>query len=418
MNSRQRVERAVNFQATDRIPVDLGGLRASGINAVAYDRLKRRMGIETPTRVHDTMQMLAEVELEVLDRLGGDVVPLDIVDRPWGQPPVRGVEKRLFCGQKVFVHPEVRISKQLDGSWTLDDSSGRPYAKMPHDGFYFDHVRPTMSGRQIDPKAFQPSPTVPDEDLEYLARRGQWLFENTDKAILGWGAGFSLLGLSFIMIKNITQGSLDEWLCMLMTEKPTAHDMMGRYVDATIERMRLYDQAAGKYCFAWGIASDDAGTQKGELIHPDLFAEMIVPHYRRLCDWAHRNTGRKTFLHSCGSIYHYIGHWIDAGIDILNPVQISAANMDPAGLMEQYGGRVVFWGGGCDTQHILPNGSSNEIAEHVRRNLDIFTARPGGYVFCQVHNIQQNVAVENIVAMYDAVHRYNEKSLKPNEFKN
>jgi len=182
--------------------------------------------------------------------------------------------------------------------------------------------------------------------------------------------------------------------------------MMGRYVDATIKRMKLYHEAVGPYCFGWGVASDDAGTQGREFLSPDLFREMIRPHYERLCGWVHAHTGWKTFLHSCGSICRCIPEWIDAGIDILNPVQISAANMEPERLMRKFGGRVVLWGGGCDTLRVLPFGTPDEVRQHVRHNLDVFTSRPGGYVFVQVHNIQQDVPVENVEAMFRAVHEF------------
>jgi uroporphyrinogen-III decarboxylase len=133
---------------------------------------------------------------------------------------------------------------------------------------------------------------------------------------------------------------------------------------------------------------------------------MIKPHYGRLCDWVHRHTGWKTYLHSCGSIYHYIPHWIEAGIDILNPVQISAANMEPERLMKEFGGQIVFWGGGCDTQRVLPLGTPDEVREHVRHNIEVFGSGEGGYVFTQVHNIQQNVPVENVEAMFEAAYHY------------
>ena len=239
-----------------------------------------------------------------------------------------------------------------------------------------------------------------------MAERGQYLYENTDKAILGWGACISMVGLSSLLVDNITQGSLDQWLVMLMSEKETAHEMMGRWVDAVIAQTELYHQAVGDYCFGWGIGSDDAGTQRRELLSPDLFAEMIKPHYKRLCDWVHDHTGWKTFLHSCGSVYQYIPQWIDAGVDILNPVQISAANMSPEKLMNEFGGQIVFWGGGCDTQKVLPLGTPEEVTAHVRHNLEVFTSGDGGYVFCQVHNIQQDVPVENITCMLAALNRY------------
>jgi uroporphyrinogen-III decarboxylase len=213
------------------------------------------------------------------------------------------------------------------------------------------------------------------------------------------------VGLSALLSDNITQGSLDQWLCMLMMEKETDHEMMARYVDAVICCMKLYHQAAGEYCFAWGVASDDAGTQRGGVMTAELFEEMIKPHYKRVCDWVHAHTKWKTLLHPCGSVYDYIPHWIEAGIDILNPVQISAANMEPERLVREFGGRVVFWGGGCDTQKVLPLGTPQEVREHVRHNIEVFSPG-GGYVFTQVHNIQQNVPVENVEAMLQAAYEF------------
>lgn len=407
MISRERVLRAVNFQRPDRVPIDLGGMRASGINAVVYERLKNGMGINTPTKINDTMQVLAEVELEVLERLHIDVVPLDAGNVEWsGMEAEQGKKRRLFCGLEVYFPPDSNITEERDGSWALRNGEGDIYARMPKGGYYFDFIRPTMASKRIDPALFKPSETVPEKKLETISQRARFLHEETDKAILGWGACITLMGLSALLAENITQDSLDEWLIMLVTEKETAHDMMGRYVEAVIKRMKLYHEAVGDRVFAWGIASDDAGTQRAELIAPELFAEMIKPHYRRLCDWVHKNTRWKTFLHSCGSIYHYIPEWIEAGVDILNPVQISAANMEPGRLMESFGGKIVFWGGGCDTQKVLPLGTPQEVREHVRENLNAFTRNDGGYVFNQVHNIQQNVPVENVEAMLEAAYEF------------
>ena len=407
MSSRERVLKAVNFEKPDRVPIDLGGMRASGINAVVYDKLKKRAGIQTPTKIHDNMQILAEVEFEVLDHLHADIIPLDVSDADWvGMKAEQGFAITLFCGQKVYFPPNTNIRKNNDGSWNLLDNDNKTYAHMPKDGLYFDFIKPTMSGSKIDPKAFNPRQTVSDEKLETIAQRCRYLYKNTDKAILGWGASISMLGLSALLSDNITQGSLDEWLCMLMTEKKTANEMMDKYVDATIKCLRLYHEAVGDYCFAWGVASDDAGTQRSSVISPELFVEMIKPHYKKLCDWVHNNTNWKTFLHSCGSIYNYIPEWIDAGIDIINPVQISATNMEPDRLVKDFGGKIVFWGGGCDTQKVLPLGTTEQIREHVKNNISIFGAGNGGYIFTQVHNIQQNVPVENVEAMFDAAYKY------------
>lgn len=405
MTSRERVMKAVNHEQPDRVPIDLSGCRASGINAVVYDQLKRRMGLRTPTKLLDKLQILAEVEPEVIERLHVDILPLETATARWaGMRPEEGIRRRLFAGQEVFFPPDANIRVDAEGGWLMCTAAGEPYARMPKEGYYFDYLRKSMSGR-IDPRAFQPSATVSDEELARFAARAKHLYENTDKALLGWGASISLMGMSWLLSDNITQGSLDEWLCMLMTEKETAREMMGRYTDATLAKLKLFHQAVGDRCFAWGVASDDGGTQRGELIRPDLFAEMIKPHYRRVCDWIHAHTNWKTFLHSCGSVYHYLPHWIEAGVDIFNPVQISAANMEPERLKREFGGKLVFWGGGCDTQRVLPQGTPEEIRAHVRRNIETF-APGGGFIFCQVHNIQQNVPVENVEAMFQAAYEF------------
>ena len=405
MTSRERVIKAINFETPDRVPIDLGAMRASGISAVVYEQLKRLHGVDTPTKTYDTMQILAEIEPAMLERLHVDVVPLEAATARWSEMSAAdGVAKQLFNGTTVHFPPGTDITVDPDGSWVLNKGGSR-VARMPKDGFYFDFIRPTMSGRTIDPDAFRPPSTVPDEDLDALARRAAHLYENTDKAILGWGAGISLMGLSALLSDNITQGALDQWLVMLVAEKATATEMMGRYTDATIECLKLYHQAVGERAQVWGVASDDGGTQRGTLLAPDLFREMIQPHYRRVCDWVHEHTGWKTFLHSCGSIYDYIPAWIEAGIDILNPVQISAEHMEPERLKREFGDRLVFWGGGCDTQQMLPHGTPDEIREHVRRNIEVFGAG-GGFVFTQVHNVQQDVPVENVEAMLEAAYEF------------
>ena len=409
MNSRERVRRAINFERPDRVPVDLGGMRASGISAAVYAQLKARLGLDGPIKILDSMQLLAEVEPEVLDVCHVDVVPLESGLAGWCRmPPSAGTPRTLFSGVEVRFPPQAKVREESDGSWVLLDAAGEPYARMPAGGLYFDFIRPTMAHTRIDPDKFQPADTVDDKELEEFARRAEFLYDNTDKAILGWGASISFFGLSALLSDNITQGSLDEWLCMLMTEKETAAEMMGRATDAAIARAKLYHQAAGDRIMVWGVASDDAGTQRAALVQPDIFREMILPHYKRFNDWVHANTGWKTFLHSCGSVYEYIEDWIGSGIDILNPVQISAAAMEPKRLMDEFGGRIVFWGGGCDTQQVLPRGTPEEVRNHVRSNIETFSggAGDGGFVFTQVHNIQADVPVANVAAMLEAAYEF------------
>jgi uroporphyrinogen-III decarboxylase len=408
MNSRERVARTTQFQQPDRVPIDLGGMKASGIAAVAFDRVRKRLGIQGLTRVQDPRFMIAAVDQDFLSRFHLDVVPLDLstvhslagCDQDW-------VQKELFDGTDVLMPPGTRIAEEANGDWVLLDTDGAPTTfRMPRNGFYFDDMA-FNTGRGIRPEEFNPPTSLPEETLELLAKYGRHLYRDTEYALLGWGGGVCFLGLSLITDRkaNVTMGMPSEWMVMLMTEKETCHEMMDRAVEASISCFRLLYQAIGDCCFAWGIASDDSGTQRGEFINPDLWEEMIKPHYRRLCEWVHKNTRWKTFLHCCGSIYHLIPHFIDAGIDILNPVQTSAANMDPARLKAEFGKRLVFWGGGCDTQSVLSRATPEEVREHVKERLGIF-APGGGFVFNQVHNVQANVPAENIIAMLEAAYEF------------
>ena len=409
MTSRERVLRTVNFQEADRVPIDLGAMKASGITVKAYNQLKARLGLHAPTHIWDPRLMIASVEEEVMRRFHADVVPLDVSsvmqdqahDSAWN--PVA-----LYQGAEGLLSPGTAVARDSEGRWALLDSAGNPTTfRMPREGFYFDDVAFNAPGAKIDPTAFRPVAGFPEEQLRALEARGRFLYQNTEYAMLGWGGGVCFLGLSLITdrMSNVTMGLPSEWMMMLMTEKETCHEMMDRSVDASIQCLAQLHDAVGDRCFAWGIAADDSGTQRGEFIRPDLWAEMIKPHYARLCAWIHRNTKWKTFLHCCGSIYHLIPHMIEAGVDILNPIQTSAANMQPERLKAEFGGKVVFWGGGCDTQQVLPTATPEEIREHVRARLAIF--KPGGgYVFNQVHNIQTNVPAENVIAMLDAAYEY------------
>ncbi len=404
MKSRERVERAINFQEADRVPIDLGGLKASGIAVEAYSRVMRQLNVEAMPRVADPRGMIALVEEPVLQRFRVDVAPLDISMIPAQVTPQdQWVPRRLFSGTEVLFPPGTRIQEDAEGNWILLDENGSPSSfRMPKDGYYFDDIS-FNRGAGIDPGKFRPVEDIPEAELRQIEDYSSQLYDSTDYALLGWGGGVCFLGLSLITDRcsNVTQGMPDEWMMMLLTEKETCHEMMNRSVEASIKCLNLLHQAVGDRCFAWGIASDDSGTQRGEFIKPSLWAEMMKPHYRKLCDWVHKNTSWKTFLHSCGSVYHLIPHFIEAGIDILNPVQTSAANMDPARLKKEFGGKIVFWGGGCDTQAVLGGATPEAVREHVRERLSIF-APGGGFVFTQVHNIQRNVPPENVIAMLDA----------------
>ncbi|MFO7535623.1 MAG: uroporphyrinogen decarboxylase family protein [Kiritimatiellia bacterium] len=362
MTSRERVLKTLCFEEPDRVPVDLGGVKASGISVEAYVRVCRKLGITDVPKLCDARLMTAWVEEPILKAFHADVAPLDLSMVEAQLAPVANwVPRTLFSGESVLFPPGPTIGEEAGGGWNLPDAGG--------------------------------AEDIPDATLDAMARHSKEMFEGTEYALLGWGRS------------NVTLGRPSDWRVMLMTEPELCHERMGRSVDASIRCLNLLHQAVGDRAFAWGIAADDGGAQRGEFIKPELWAELIKPHYARLCGWIHANTPWKTFLHSCGSVYHLIPHFIEAGVDILNPIQASAANMDPARLKAEFGRKLVLWGGGCDTQRVLRSASPEGVRARVAERMAIL--KPGGgYVFNQEHNIHRDVPPENILALFDAAREF------------
>ena len=307
MTSRERVLRAVNHQVPDRVPIDLGGMKASGIAVSAYDRVKRKLGIATPTKVLDPRFMIAVVEDDVLKRLHVDVVPLDLSGiLSMVRPEREWTPRRLFDGTEALFPPGTNIAEDAEGDWVLLNADGSPSTfRMPKNGYYFDDMS-FNRGERIDPRKFRPVSDIPDEHLRILSEYGRSLYQNTDYAILGWGFGVCFLGLSLITDRasNVTQGLPNEWMMMLMTEKETCHEMMDRSVEAAHQlpqtgppgggrlllrlghRLRRQRHAARRVHQPGPVGRDDqAALQEALRLDP------------RQHDW-------KTFLHCCGSVYN------------------------------------------------------------------------------------------------------------------
>ena len=374
MTSRERVLAACHFQEPDRLPIDLGGSTgASSIHVRAYDNLRRYLGLPAGTiTCNDIMQMLALVEGDVRERFGVDVAAIDptsVVQNWETYPLLDGLPVRLPAG--------LDLARQPDGTWVLTHPNGKRYLKPPA-SHYFDAE---------DGKGWYGlGPALTDETLAALQTHARTLYTETDLALTArFGGGFS--------------SHQPEFLMDLILEPAKIQDRLARQCDALIERYRLLHEALGDYTFC-AVFADDLGTQNAPMLSPDLFAEAIAPHYRRFADWLHADTNWQLYLHSCGAIEPLIETLIDVGVDILNPIQTSAAGMDPTELKRKYGGRIVFWGGGCDTQSVLGFRSPEEIADHVRDRIRVF-APGGGFVFNQVHVIQPNVPPEHICAMFD-----------------
>ncbi|MDZ4199399.1 MAG: uroporphyrinogen decarboxylase family protein [Kiritimatiellia bacterium] len=379
MTSRERVMKAIRFEEADRVPVDLGGTTgASGIHVLAYDALRRHLGLPHGTvRSNDVMQQLAVMEEEILQRLHVDVLQITSCSF---SPEWHGVP--LFPSCTVEFPMRLPMVREAD-QWTLTDAAGNRYRK-PDTSYYFDSV----DGQHWFGTE---RPLATDEALGALERNVKRCYEETDYALAGRFGG------SFF-------SSHPDFLMAMATEPEEIHEVIGRRCDELIQKIAGINQAIGKYLFCITFA-DDFGAQDVPFISPDMFREMIVPHYKRFTDWLHANTNLKLFLHSCGAIYPLMDDIVDMGVDILNPVQTSAGGMDPARLKKNYGRKIVFWGGGCDTQNVLGKKPTAEVVEHVRERLKIL-APGGGFVFNQIHAIQPTVSPEDICAVFDTAHEF------------
>jgi uroporphyrinogen decarboxylase len=282
------------------------------------------------------------------------------------------------------------------GDWLIVDDEGHITARMPVGGLYFNGVfRPLAEATTVaEIEAFVDAlPNISDEELAWLRSEAQRLYETTDKAIMGHFGG---------NILEAAQGlrGWGQFMIDMAGNPKLAQALTQKLADRWVANLSRYLGAVGDYIQIIQMG-DDLGTQSGPQMSPRMYRQIIKPAHRQVYEYVKTHSDVYIFLHTCGSIYKLIPDLIDAGVDILNPVQISAADMDPARLKREFGQDVTFWGGGANTQHVLPNATPDEVRQHVRELIEIF-APGGGYVFCQVHNIQANVPPENVVAMFEA----------------
>lgn len=396
MNSRERVLTALRHQEPDRVPIDLDGMRSTSIMAVAYNRLKAYLGITGgETRMYDLMQQLAQPEPPILERFGVDVLPLPLPHSLWGFEPTNPAWKpwTLPDGSPALVPSGFNPVQNERGDWLVLDNEGRTAYRMPAGGLYFDQVyHPLAEATMVaEIEAFE-LPDISEEELVWLRGEARRLYETTDRAIMGEFGG------------NILEGAqgLRGWERFMMDmalEPKLAQALTQKLADHYVANLPRYLGAVGDYIQIIQMG-DDLGTQRGPQMSPDMYRSIIKPAHRQVYEYVKTHSDLYIFLHTCGSIYRLIPDLIEVGVDILNPVQISAVDMDPARLKREFGQDVVFWGGGANTQHVLPDATPAEVRRHVRELIEIF-APGGGYVFCQVHNIQANVPPENVVAMFE-----------------
>ena len=402
MTSRERVLAALRHQSPDRVPLDLGGIESSGLTGIASARLRKHLGLAPgKLRVFDTMQQIVVIDDDLRERFEIDTVPLLLEPRRW-KPG------ELADGTPCEIPEKWNPEREPDGDRVVRDADGTVVSRMPAGGFYFEPCSPPLAAvtqpseleRHADVINAFDWPGYVDESMSDLGARARKLFEETERAVV------ANLGVHLLAGGQILRG-FENFMVDLLANKTLAHALLERLTDAYVARADAYLDAVGKYVQVV-VINDDLGTQQGPMLSLECYREMILPYQRRLFAHIKSRTDAALLLHSCGSVDRFIPLLIEAGVDALNPVQVSAAGMDTARLKREFGRDLTFWGGGCDTQHVLPHGSPAEIeAEVARRVRDL--APGGGFVFTQVHNVQPDVPPENVVAMIEAFHNVRDR---------
>jgi hypothetical protein len=416
---RRRVLDALAHRTPDQVPVDFGGCATTGVHASCVAGLRDYYGLEKrPVKIHEPFQMLGLIEDDLRQAMGIDVVGVA------GRKTMFGFENRdwrpwLFNGLEVLVSEEFRTSTDPETGDTLiypqGDTTARPSGRMPKGGYFFDAIirQPEIDLDNLNPDDNTEEYTLLTEPELDAIEADVRAADTGEYAVFASVTNTALGDIALVPGPGMTnpRGVRDvaEWYMLLRSQPDIVHKIFERVVDVGIQNLAKIHQRVGNAIDVIYVCGTDFGTQTSAFCSVKTFDSLWKPYYTRLCSWIHENTTWKTFKHSCGSSERFYPSMIEAGLDIVNPVQCSAAGMDPEMLKSKYRGRLVFWGGGVDTQHVLPFGTPAEVREQVLRRCEIFSPG-GGFVFNAIHNVQAGTPIANIVAMLDAVREFNGRS--------
>ncbi|MCE5248854.1 methyltransferase [bacterium] len=415
MTSRERVRAALNHHQPDRVPVDFGATFETGITVSVVSQLRKVLGLAGPgdrVKVVESYQMLGEIDDDLKRALAVDCTGIFNIMSVFGFENKDWKPWTTFDGTDVLV--PALFNTEPDGHGNIlmypqGDRSVPPSGIMPQGGFYFDSInrqKPIDDSRLNVEDNLEEFGPFTDRLLDHLRQRSEWLYANTDYAIV-----YSFSGTSFNDIGNVPAPELkdplgirdvEEWYVSTVTRRDYVREVFERQCEIGLANLARVRDAVGDRIDVIKITGADFGMQRGPLISPDFYREMLKPFHSRLCGWIHRHTSWKTFMHTCGGIRPLLDDIIDAGFDVISPVQCSAEGMEPRKLKEDFGDRIVFWGGGVDTQTTLPFGTPDDVYNEVSERIKIFN-KGGGYVFNAIHNIQTNTPVGNIIAMTRAI---------------
>lgn len=369
LTSRERVVRTINHQQVDRYPLDLGMHFSTGISIFAYINLRKYLGLDIGNvNLVDTVQMLAKVDEDIIERFHLDTILLN--------PPFKHTKKWTPREGYTFFIPE-EMKPVLQGENIFVERNGEKM-RMPKDGYFFD-------GSWLQFKDY-----YGQKEAQYYGKQAVRMHNETDK--------FTCLMGQFV-------GFFDgiDMACDMLLDGDKVHEHNKKRLISQLDWLECFVKNGGGCVGAIEINSD-LGMQNAPMLNPDCYEEFVLPYMKEFIKVIHETTSAKVFLHSCGSIEPLIPYIIEAGVDILNPVQVSAKNMRPQTLKDKYGDKICFWGGGCNTQEVLPFASPEQVRQNVQMLTSIFK-KNSGFVFNAVHNIMGNVPPENIVAMYEQAYK-------------
>ena len=418
MNPRERVNFTLKHRQPDQIPMDFGGSMVTGMHVSVVYQLRQALGLDksgTAVKVVEPYQMLGEIKPDLMDVLGIDVVGLMPPSTMFGFKLDDWKEWVTPDGTPVLVPGKFNTDAEPNGDllqYPEGDKTAPPSGRMPAGGFYIDAIvrqEPIDNDNLNVENNLEEFVPISDEALNHYRTQAEQLYNQTDKAIFATFPNMAFGDIAMVPATWLKHPKgirdIEEWYISTVARRDYVYEVFERQCEVTLQNLEKLYEAVGNKVSVVFVTGTDFGTQNGPFISPQAYCDLYQTFHKKVNGWIHANTGWKTFIHSCGSIMPLIEHFIDAGFDILNPVQCSAANMDPVQLKSRFGDKIVFWGGGVDTQHTLPFGTPDEVRKQVRQRIDSFS-RGGGFVFNSIHNIQAKNPVENLLAMFEAVKEY------------
>ena len=410
MTSRERIITAIDHKQPDRIPVDLGATPSSGISAVAYNNLIKYLGLHLENHVYDVVQEVTQPEMELLEMFRVDV--LDI-GRFFNSSENYWHKLELIKGVPGLYPKWFNPEKQPDGSWLAKGPTGEYIGKMPSGATFFDqiifpyidgypdnynNISYDMSRVSWGGFGFPPYDRMNEKDYWKMLR--ETIIEErakTDKALL-IGVGCNLFEWGTFLRR------IDNFLMDLYMDPINVNKLLDKLLENHMDFLAKICDAVGDLVEVIKFG-DDLGTNTGPFMPNEIYNEFFKPRHKIMCDYVKANSSAHTMLHCCGGIYDLIPELIEAGFEILNPVQINAFNMEPERLKKEFGKEVTFWGGGVNTQSVLNRATPQQVKDQVRHNIEVFS-KGGGFIFNTVHNILPDVPPQNIIAMFETVREF------------